>query len=126
VNVNMAVQLDKVDVIRERMDVGYQDALRALEQAEGDLVKALALIEQWLKEKEEEATLNRLIEDAIEEVREAIKHPIRKIRVRMGKAWAKEFPVALTAAAAVGVAVVAFLINRCSVEVEHEPPKDEG
>jgi hypothetical protein len=124
----MSVQLDKVDVIRERMAVGYQDALSALEQAEGDLVKALVLIEQWLKEKEEESSLNHLIEEAIEDVQKALKTPIRKVRVKLGNSWMKEFPVALTAAAAVSVALTAFLINRCTVEVEHEEPaaKDEG
>jgi hypothetical protein len=120
-----SVPLDKVDIVRERMPVGYQEALRALEEAQGDLVRALALIEQWLKEKEEEASLNRLIEDVLEEIQQATKSPIRKIRLCLGKGWSKEFPVMLTAGAAVVATVAAFLVNRCQVEVEHEKPEGE-
>ena len=36
--------LEKIDAIRERMDVGYKEAREALEQAGGDLVEALVLI----------------------------------------------------------------------------------
>ncbi len=122
----MAVTLDDVDVIRERMDVGYADALRALEEAEGDLTKALALIEQWLKEREkEEDSLSHLAEEVISEVQQALQSPVRKIRVRIGRDWVKEFPVALTAAAAVGIALAAFLINRCTIEIERETTETE-
>ena len=38
-------QLEKVDVLRERMGIGYAEAMQALEAAGGDVVKALANLE---------------------------------------------------------------------------------
>lgn len=40
--------LEKVDLIRERMDVGYKEAKDSLDQANGDVVKALIMLEQVL------------------------------------------------------------------------------
>jgi hypothetical protein len=39
-------ELEKVDVLRERMGVSYERARLTLEETQGDLVKALALLEE--------------------------------------------------------------------------------
>jgi hypothetical protein len=39
-------QLEKVDLIRERMDVSYREAKDALDRAGGDLVAALIVLEE--------------------------------------------------------------------------------
>lgn len=39
-------ELDKIDVIRERMGIGYEEARTALNLAEGDLLKALDDLER--------------------------------------------------------------------------------
>jgi len=39
-------ELEKLDVLRERMSLGYEEARKALDFADGDLVKALADLEE--------------------------------------------------------------------------------
>lgn len=39
--------LDTIDILRERLGVGYEEARRLLDQAEGDLIRALA---EWENE----------------------------------------------------------------------------
>ena len=42
--------LEKIDVIRDRMDVSYKEAKEALEKAGGDPVEALVLLESQFEE----------------------------------------------------------------------------
>ena len=44
----MSINLEKIDLLKERANVGYKEAKEALEQCEGDLVEALI----WLEENE--------------------------------------------------------------------------
>jgi len=44
----MNISLEKIDLLKERANVGYKEAKEALEQCEGDLVEALI----WLEENE--------------------------------------------------------------------------
>lgn len=46
-------ELEKVDVLRERMGVSYERARLALDESQGDLVKALALLEKELQSGED-------------------------------------------------------------------------
>jgi len=43
-------QLEKVDLIRERMDVTYREAKDALDQVDGDVVAALIMLEEEREE----------------------------------------------------------------------------
>ena len=42
----LRVELEKIDVLRERMGVGYEEARHALNAADGDVIKALAHLEK--------------------------------------------------------------------------------
>ncbi len=44
----MSINLEKIDLLKERANVGYKEAKEALEQCDGDLVEALI----WLEENE--------------------------------------------------------------------------
>ncbi|WP_430884450.1 DUF4342 domain-containing protein [Fusibacter sp. JL216-2] len=44
----MSISLEKIDLLKERANVGYKEAKEALEQCDGDLVEALI----WLEDKE--------------------------------------------------------------------------
>ncbi len=44
----MSINLEKIDLLKERANVGYKEAKEALEQCNGDLVEALI----WLEENE--------------------------------------------------------------------------
>lgn len=45
----MSITLEKIDLLRERANVSYQDAKEALEQCNNDLVEALVYLEKEMK-----------------------------------------------------------------------------
>lgn len=60
-------ELEKVDVLRERMGVSYEHARLALEAAQGDIVKALAELEE--EQKEEDGAGSRFIDGVKKQVK---------------------------------------------------------
>lgn len=42
----MAISLEQIDILRQRANVGYQEAKDALEKSNGDIVEALAYLEK--------------------------------------------------------------------------------
>ncbi|MDA8235863.1 MAG: DUF4342 domain-containing protein [Clostridia bacterium] len=42
----MSIDLEKIDLIKERMDISYREAKEALEENEGDVIGALAYLEE--------------------------------------------------------------------------------
>lgn len=49
----MSISLEKIDLLKERANVGYKEAKEALEQCDGDLVEALIWLEDNEKIKKE-------------------------------------------------------------------------
>ena len=91
-----------VDEIRSRMDATYTEALAALNESEGDLLSACAIVEQNRTAGSEEAELiDRIFTLAEEE--------IEAVRVKVGKRYEKVIPIgmgvmgSLLAAAAIGL-----------------------
>lgn len=112
----MHSELEKIDIIRSRFDVSYEEAGKALKEANGDVVDALALIE---KEHNENPNVLELAGEVASEVREYVEgSPINKLRVKYGNKVLAEKPVMLTAAAALAVAVGAVLISKLVIEIE--------
>ncbi|NLS44525.1 MAG: DUF4342 domain-containing protein [Firmicutes bacterium] len=64
--------LNKVDVLRERTGLSYRDAVKYLEKAKGNLVKALVLIE------EDEHEQGEIMTERGREVLEKVKGIVRK------------------------------------------------
>lgn len=64
----MWTELEKVDVLRERMGVTYERARLALEAAQGDLIRALANLEKE-QSKDEEGASGRFMEGLKEQMR---------------------------------------------------------
>src|SRR5207248_2989293 len=90
--------LGKVDEIRERMGVSYEEAHSALEAAGGDVVAALTRLEQTRAPSD----LLTVGADLLDEVERLLRAgAIKKIRVRLGDRTLKEIPVSLTAVGAV-------------------------
>ncbi|MCR4402818.1 MAG: DUF4342 domain-containing protein [Firmicutes bacterium] len=119
----MQIDLEKVDIIRERAGLSYRDAVEYLNRAEGDVVKALVFIE------EDRRLEQAKIADMGQEVLDKIKGVIRrgnetKIRVeRYGKTMV-ELPVT---AGIIGTAIapqlalvgaVTALATGCSISIE--------
>lgn len=114
-------ELKKIDVIRERMRCGYDDAKRALDATSGRLTEALAFVER------EKCSANQdlfgLVGELVHEF-DALAHegPVRKLRIKFSDKVIKELPLYATAGAAVVLTLAALIISQTSVEVERELP----
>jgi hypothetical protein len=114
---DVSVDLGKVDEVRERMGVSYEEASSALDEAGGDVVAALTRLEQTRSPSD----LLTVGADLLDEVERLLRAgAIRKIRVRLGNRTLKEIPVSLTAVGAVLIGVLAVLVTRFVIELERE------
>ncbi|MCL6519804.1 MAG: hypothetical protein K6T99_08225 [Armatimonadetes bacterium] len=117
----MDSELEKIDAIRSRLRVSYADARKALNEASGDVVAALAALEE--KKKQDRADLIALGVEMADELQKITSGgPIRKLRIRYGDRTLTEMPVVLSAATAVAVGLAALLVSKLVIEVE----KDQG
>ena len=113
----MSVDLGKVDQVRERMGVSYEEACTALHAAGGDVLAAVTQLEQT----KGPADLLTVGADLLDEVERLLRAgAIRKIRVRLGNRTLKEIPVSLTAVGAVLIGILAVLVSRFVIELERE------
>jgi len=113
----VSVDLVKVDQVRERMGVSYEEAQAALEASGGDVVAALAHLEKT-RGPGDILTVGADVLDEVERLLRA--GAIRKIRVRLGDRTLKEIPVSLTAVGAVLIGILAVLVTRFVIELERE------
>jgi hypothetical protein len=104
------------------VDVGIEDAQQALQAAGGDVVRAIALLE----ERSSRDLLSVAMELADDVQRLLRAGAAKRIRVKFGGKVIKEIPVALTAAAALVLGVAAVLITKSSIEIEREEDRLEG
>lgn len=123
-------QLEKIEIIRERIGVTYREAADALEEAAGDLVQALALAE----EKVMRGWGNRLM-DKSEEIYDHLKEYISKgnktkVRLKKDGRTIAEFPATVGAvgvlaalastqlAVIAGIGTVAAITSRVTLEID--------
>ena len=115
--------LEKIDLVRNRMSVTYEDAKNALETANWDVVEAIILLEKEETSRKEEIFVlgNELVEKIKEVVR---KGNVTKIKVRQDDHVLIEIPVtagvvgALLAPQLAIIGAVAALVSKCTVEIE--------
>lgn len=120
--------LDKIDVLRNRMNVSYEEARRALESVNWDVVEALVKLEQDEKSRKEEIFVrgNELVEKIKEIIR---KGNVTKIRVKQDDKVLVEIPVtagvvgALLAPQLAIIGAVATLVSRSTLEIEKSEPE---
>ncbi|HOP73813.1 MAG TPA: DUF4342 domain-containing protein [Bacillota bacterium] len=120
--------LQKIDVLRERMNVSYEEARSTLEAVNWDIVEALVKLEQDEKSRKEEIFVrgNELVEKVKELVR---KGNVTKIRVKQDGKTLVEIPVtagvvgALLAPQLALIGAVATLVSRSSLEIEKSNEK---
>lgn len=108
-------ELDKLDAVRSRLGVSYEDAKKALDAAGGDIVKALTSLE---REHRDALSLTSELLDEIQKLIGAAS--ARKLRVKFGGKIIKEIPLALTATTAFVLGMTAVLITKASLEIERE------
>jgi len=121
-------ELKKIDAIRERLGVSYQQAKEALDQTDGDVVKALVLLEKQQKKWDDK------IEDKSKQIADYIRDIIKKgnvtkVRLKKGDRVVLEIPATVGALGVGGailipplallgvVGTVAALINNYSLEI---------
>lgn len=126
---NSQVNLEKVDLIRERLGVSYKEAKEALEQANGDVVLALVFLEdrQFRLDEKVESEGRKLWDKIRALIR---KGNVTKIRLKKEDRVLAEIPVNVGALGVVGVVAVpplavlgvagtlAALATNCTLEIE--------
>lgn len=118
-------ELQKIDLIRERMRCGYDDAKRALDATTGSLTEALAFIDRERRSANQDlfSLVGELISEFDGLAREGA---VRRLRIRFNDKVVKELSVYATAGAAVALTLAALIISQTSVEVEHEKQQSDA
>jgi hypothetical protein len=108
-------ELQKLDAIRSRLNVSYDEAKTALDEAGGDVVRALTRLE---------ASGHDLLSLSAELLDEAQRllgaRAPKKLRVKFGGRLVKEFPLSLTTTAAFLLGMAAVLVTRATLDIERE------
>ena len=119
-------ELDKTDILRERLQASYEECQEALKVCEGDLLGALAWIEHSRREKGN--SLTGVVSQAVTKAQEVSQGSILdRLRVRVGDHVVADWPVMLAGAGAAAVAVLGVLLKQVSLETHVQPhPKTQG
>lgn len=127
----MDITLEKIDLVRDRTGVGYREAKEALEQAEGNVIEALILLEdrkqQWKTTWKEEFTVKGT--EITEKVKEVLrKGDVGKISVKQDGKKIVEIPVVLGAIGGLLLPELAVLgllgalFKQYTIELERSEP----
>mgnify|MGYP000947692237 CR=1 FL=1 len=101
-------ELEKIDVLRQRLGIGYQEAKAALDEKDGDLVQALIFLEN--KSKKWDGKLEDKAGEIVEYVRDIIKKGnVTKVRLKKGDKIIFEIP-ATVGAIGLGGAILSPLL----------------
>ncbi|NLC38699.1 MAG: DUF4342 domain-containing protein [Clostridia bacterium] len=122
-------ELQKIDLIRERLGVSFLEAREALREADGNVVDALVALET--KERQWEEKLSHQGKRLYHQVKELIsKGNVTKIKIKKGEEVLTEIPATLGGLALLGMlasaelaiiaglGTVAAMFNNYSLEVE--------
>lgn len=128
----MSITLDKIDLLRERTGVSYAEAKRVLEEADGDVVDALVLLEErnlggW----QEELTVrgSELVDRVRRLVREA---SVTSVKVLRNGEVILEIPATVGILSTVVmpsltvIGTIAAMMSEVSIIVEREEDSDTG
>lgn len=117
----MQDELRKMEEVRSRVGVSYEEARYALHEAGGDVAAAVVIAEQ--DRETAGAGLAAAGMAFMDELKDFVSHgEIRRLRLKLGNRTLKEWAVAPgTAIAMLGIAVAAILVTKLRVEVERAP-----
>lgn len=123
--------LEKIDIIRERMNVSYEEAKTVLEASNWDIVDALIKLEQSERNRKEEIFVRG--NELVEKVKELVKKGnVNKIKVKQDDKVLIEIPVtagvvgALLAPQLAIIGAVATLVSRSTIEIEKNNQEPES
>jgi len=103
-----------VDELRKRLDATYTEALTALEEAQGDVLRALAAIERMRAERQGAESSGELVGRAIALAKEG---KLRGLRVKLGDRPLRDLPLPKGAGGAVLGAVLSSLLAQLSLDL---------
>jgi hypothetical protein len=115
--------IEKIDMVRGRMNVTYEEAKLALEATSWDVVEAIIKIERDEVTRKEEIFVRG--SELVEKIKEIVrKGNINRLRVKQDDKVLIEIPVtagvvgALLAPQLAIIGAVAALVSKCTVEIE--------
>jgi len=111
-----------VDELKKRVDASYTEALAGLDQAEGDLLRALAAIERMRAERESAESSGEMVGRAIALAKEG---KLKGLRVKLGGRTVRELPLPKGMGGAMVGAVVSTLLAQLAVELVTGEPSDQ-
>lgn len=135
----MNSELEKIDLIRARLEVSYKEAREALEQAGGDVVQALVNLEERGRDLGERFQVRG--QEMVGQVRGILqKGQSYRIKVKKGDQTVYEFPATIGALGLIGalasseiavlgaLGTVAAMANKYTLEFERrgESPEEES
>jgi len=112
-----------VDEVRQRLDATYEEALTGLEEADGDLLRALALIERRRRERHEAMESGEIIGRAVGLAREG---KLSSIEVKLGDRVVRRIPLPKGPGGAVLGAVFSTLLSQLSIDLVRKEPAEEA
>ena len=117
--------LDEVDALRERLDASYTEAQEALDVTEGDVVAALAHIEQARGQASQ--TIANFAQEVLEDARSVVADgEVKSARVMLRGQPLFSTSLALAGAAGAAIVVLGALLSNCRVEVAVGKREDEA
>jgi len=124
-DLDVAYDLEEVDVLRERLEASYSEAKEALDATNGDVVAALAHIEE--KRAEASPTMSRLAQEVVEEVRRVVSGgQVKSAKVTVCGQPVLTATLALAGVAGAALVVLGALISQCGVEVAVGEREDDA
>ncbi len=103
-----------VDEVRRRLDASYEEALTGLEEANGDLLHALAAIERRRRGRDEALEGGEIVGRAIGLAREG---KLAGLKIKLGDRVVRRLPLPKNTAGAVLGAVLAELLSQLTVDL---------
>jgi hypothetical protein len=98
----MTSELEKIDLIRARLNIGYKEAKEALDAAGGDVVQALIDLEE--KGKNTGARFQAKGQEVVDQIKELVsKGQDYRIKIKQGERTVFEVPASIGALGLLGV-----------------------
>lgn len=115
--------IEKIDLVRERMNVTYEEAKQALVATNWDVIEAIIKLEREELSRKEEIFVRG--SELVEKIKEIVrKGNINRLKVKQDDKILVEIPVtagvvgALLAPQLAIIGAVAALVSKCTVEIE--------
>ncbi len=113
----MEHSLEQADVLRDRLNATYAEVKAALDACDGDLLSALAHIEQQRAASQQDVA--SVVTAVVQEVgRAASNGRITQVRIKLRDAVVASIPVALVGVGAAVATGLGALLTSCAVDFE--------